>query len=463
MGEGRGRRGLRHRCGRDARPHRRVRVREDDHVQADPARRRRRPRGRSPSRAGTSPGSAARSSWRTAGPCRWCSRIRSARSARACACRTSSPSRWRSTPISRAPRSASASARCSSWSGSQPDVAPLFPHEFSGGQRQRDRHRAGAGDRHPAHRAGRAGLGARRVGAGADHQPARAPAADARRELPLHRPRPGHGGAHQPSDRGDVPGPDRRDGGRATRCARARCTPTPRRCSPPRCRRIPTTRRRSGRRRRGPERAQPADRAAASIRAARPRCRSARRSSRSCSRATAAARSPATSTETLARRVTRVPRSRGRLGGGACRHGSRVSLVSVRVVPPPGGWPGSRAAAGSPRCSCRRTSCSGCSPASWLTSIGGARRTSQTSPKARFSMGPVWRYTTPAISAAGRLTRRPFGDCPGFRRPRPQTRPAPGQRRVGAAGQGRGRLHRAVRRTGSPTARTPTVITSMRR
>ncbi len=107
------------------------------------------------------------------------------------------------------------------------------------------RDRAGARDRHAPDRAGRAGLGARRVGAGSDHQPARGAAAVARRQLSLHRPRPRHGRAHQPPDRGDVPGQDRRDGGQPTRCARARCIPTRKRCSPPRCRRIPT----SGRRR----------------------------------------------------------------------------------------------------------------------------------------------------------------------------------------------------------------------
>jgi len=43
--------------------------------------------------------------------------------------------------------------------GMRPELARLFPHEFSGGQRQRHRDRPRPGHQHPPHRARRAGLG----------------------------------------------------------------------------------------------------------------------------------------------------------------------------------------------------------------------------------------------------------------------------------------------------------------
>ena len=67
------------------------------------------------------------------------------------------------------------------------------------------RHRPGAVGRAQADRRRRAGLGPRRVGAGAGDQPARRAAGRVRPHLPRHRPRPGRGAAHQRPDRRDVP------------------------------------------------------------------------------------------------------------------------------------------------------------------------------------------------------------------------------------------------------------------
>ena len=80
------------------------------------------------------------------------------------------------TDLSRAAACASGSPRCCELVGLQPDVANLFPHEFSGGQRQRIAIARALVDQHAADRARRAGLGARRVDPRADHEPARASA-----------------------------------------------------------------------------------------------------------------------------------------------------------------------------------------------------------------------------------------------------------------------------------------------
>ena len=66
-----------------------------------------------------------------------------------------------------------------------------------------------------ARRRRRAGLRARRLDPGADHQPARGPPGRARADLPVHRPRPRRSCATVRPDRGDVPRQDRR--GRARR------------------------------------------------------------------------------------------------------------------------------------------------------------------------------------------------------------------------------------------------------
>ena len=125
---------------------------------------------------------------------------------------------------------ASAWPRCCSWSGMQPDVGRAVPARVQRRAAPAHRHRPGAGDRHAADRAGRAGVRARRVDPRADHEPAGASAGDAGRELPVHRPRPCGRGAYQPPHRGDVSRPARRTRRGASNSAPIRCIPTRRRC-----------------------------------------------------------------------------------------------------------------------------------------------------------------------------------------------------------------------------------------
>ena len=78
-----------------------------------------------------------------------------------------------------------------------------------------DRDRARARDQPEPDRLRRAGLGARRLRAGPDPQPAQGPAEGVRAHLRLHRPRPQRRPAHLGSGHGDVPRQGRRGRGRS--------------------------------------------------------------------------------------------------------------------------------------------------------------------------------------------------------------------------------------------------------
>ena len=91
----------------------------------------------------------------------------------------------------------------------QPLPAPVLRRPAPA-HRHRPRARAAAG----GHRLRRAGVGARRVGAGPGGQPARGPAGRLRHVLPLHRPRPVGRAPPLRPDRGHVPGQRRRGGHR---------------------------------------------------------------------------------------------------------------------------------------------------------------------------------------------------------------------------------------------------------
>ena len=97
-------------------------------------------------------------------------------------------------------------------SASTPTYANRYPHEFSGGQRQRIAIARALAVEPEDDRLRRAGQRARRLGAGADRQPAPPPAGRARAHLPLRRARSLCGEAHRRPRRRDVsrpPGGDR--------------------------------------------------------------------------------------------------------------------------------------------------------------------------------------------------------------------------------------------------------------
>ncbi len=89
------------------------------------------------------------------------------------------------------------------------------------------RHRPRARRRARPDRLRRGGLGARRLGQGADRQPAAGPAAGARPRAAVHQPRSRDRRAHDAPRRGDVSRQDRRDGAEAADLHRAASIPTP--------------------------------------------------------------------------------------------------------------------------------------------------------------------------------------------------------------------------------------------
>ena len=95
-----------------------------------------------------------------------------------------------------------------------------YPHSFSGGQRQRIGIARALALEPGAADLRRAGLGARRLGAGADPEPAQGPAARARPHLPVHLAQPRGGEIHRRSHRGDVRRPPGRARAGASSCSR---------------------------------------------------------------------------------------------------------------------------------------------------------------------------------------------------------------------------------------------------
>ena len=109
--------------------------------------------------------------------------------------------------------------------------ATRFPHAFSGGQRQRISIARALGARPALAGLRRADLLARRVGPGADPQPAEGPARHHRPLDAVHQPRPRGGPPDVRPRRRDEGRRDRRTRRRRTRSSPARSTPIPASCS----------------------------------------------------------------------------------------------------------------------------------------------------------------------------------------------------------------------------------------
>ena len=178
-----------------------------------------RPAGGSSSTARTSPSSARASCGRCGAGCRSSSRIRSRRSTRGTASAGSSASRCACTASPSGRRTGARVRELLEIVGLPADAATRYPHEFSRRPAPAHRPRPRARRQPGLRRRRRAGVGARRLDPGADHQPARGAADRVRPHLPVHRPRPRRRPAHLRPDRGHVPRLDRRGlaGGRAVR------------------------------------------------------------------------------------------------------------------------------------------------------------------------------------------------------------------------------------------------------
>ena len=153
---------------------------------------------------GAAGAAAARSCGRCGGACRWCSRTRTSRSTRACACARSWPSR----SSSRAFPAASTRARGPRAGGRRAAAGALrrplsAPAVGRPAPARRDRGGARARPGRPDLR--RAGLDARRLGPRAGAEGADGPARVALARAAVHHPRPRAGVDAVRPDRGDVP------------------------------------------------------------------------------------------------------------------------------------------------------------------------------------------------------------------------------------------------------------------